>query len=68
MSTEKTEHPTRAKLRDARHNGQVVKSKELVSSMSDPEPGRAAPGLSQLLPRPPASADAATRSPAPPTF
>jgi len=33
MSTEKTEHPTRAKLRDARHKGQVVKSKELVSSM-----------------------------------
>lgn len=33
MSTEKTEYPTRAKLRDARRNGQVLKSKELVSSV-----------------------------------
>ncbi|PYC28641.1 type III secretion system export apparatus subunit SctU [Pseudomonas mosselii] len=33
MSTEKTEQPTRAKLRDARRNGQVARSKELVSTV-----------------------------------
>lgn len=33
MSTEKTEQPTQAKLRDARRNGQVAKSKELVSTV-----------------------------------
>lgn len=33
MSTEKTEQPTRAKLRDAHAKGQVAKSRELVSSM-----------------------------------
>ncbi|MEB5934189.1 type III secretion system export apparatus subunit SctU [Pseudomonas mosselii] len=33
MSAEKTEQPTRAKLRDARRNGQVARSKELVSTV-----------------------------------
>ncbi len=32
MSAEKTEQPTAKKLRDARRQGQVVKSKEIVSS------------------------------------
>ncbi|QXH58428.1 type III secretion system export apparatus subunit SctU [Pseudomonas maumuensis] len=33
MSTEKSEQPTRGKLREARDNGQVAKSKELVSTV-----------------------------------
>ena len=32
MSGEKTEQPTAKKLRDARDKGQVVKSKEVVST------------------------------------